>query len=298
MPESDSAEDVVGQKEGKRPSARPFPGRPCCYHWRQLIPCPVPFSETSTLVDLRDLRLGTALALVEMNDPAEAVVDARESPTDYLQELIDGLCELSLRDPLTGLANRRQFRNSLDREIDRVARSGESALLLMLDIDHFKKVNDTYGHLAGDQVLQSIARILATCVRPMDVLARYGGEEFAVVLPGCHSATFGQVVAERIRSSIESAPLRISPALELSVTVSIGGAFALPWIRSTGLLWTDRADHQLYRAKSLGRNRICIEERPDSTVPAEEKSLVFGLDSADMASQSLESPPDAPGSAD
>ena len=199
----------------------------------------------------------------------------REVPSRYLQGLIDGLCELSLKDPLTGLANRRHFRAVLEREIDRVTRSGEAALLLMLDIDHFKKVNDTHGHLAGDVVLQSVARTLSACVRPMDTLARYGGEEFAVVLPACQAA-FGRVVAERIRRAVANNPIRISPGVELNVTVSVGGAFAMQWIRSSTLLWTDRADHQLYQAKSAGRNRVSIEEQPDSTVSAEEKSLLFG----------------------
>ena len=198
-----------------------------------------------------------------------------ETPVDYLQSLIDGLCELSLKDPLTGLANRRHFRTVLEREIDRVTRSGESALLLMLDVDNFKRVNDTYGHMAGDLVLQSVARTLDACVRPMDTLARYGGEEFAVVLPACH-AGFGLAVAERIRQAVESTPIAISPTVELQITISIGGAFALQWIRSTTLLWTERADAQLYKAKMGGRNRVSIEDQPDSTVTAEEKSLLFG----------------------
>ena len=231
-------------------------------------------SAASHLVDLRDLRLDTAHALVAQAGGSEAALH-REVPSHYLQSLIDGLCELSLKDPLTGLANRRHFRAVLEREIDRVTRSGEAALLLMLDIDHFKKVNDTHGHLAGDVVLQSVARTLAACVRPMDTLARYGGEEFAVVLPACQAA-FGRVVAERIRRAVANTPIRISPSVELNVSVSVGGAFAMQWIRSTTLLWTDRADHQLYQAKSAGRNRVSIEEQPDSTVSAEEKSLLFG----------------------
>jgi diguanylate cyclase (GGDEF)-like protein len=228
----------------------------------------------SHIVDLRDLRLDTAHALVAQAGGSEAALH-REQPSRYLQNLIDGLCELSLKDPLTGLANRRHFRAVLEREIDRVTRSGEAALLLMLDIDHFKQINDTHGHLAGDVVLQSVARTLSACVRPMDTLARYGGEEFAVVLPACQ-AGFGKVVAERIRRAVANTPVRISPSVEVNVTLSIGGAFAMQWIRSTTLLWTDRADQQLYNAKSIGRNRVSIEEQPDSTVSAEEKSLLFG----------------------
>ena len=224
-------------------------------------------------IDLSNLRLETARALLAQDGGLRDPLD--DSPTGYLQELIDGLCELSLKDPLTGLANRRQFRNVLEREIDRVTRTGESALLLMLDIDHFKAVNDSHGHPAGDLVLQSIARTLSSCVRPMDTLARYGGEEFAVVLPGCQAA-FGQTVAERIRRTIEATPISIGPGIDLHVTVSIGGAFTLQWVRSTTLLWTDRADHQLYRAKAEGRNRVCLEQPPDSTVSADEKTMLFG----------------------
>lgn len=197
-----------------------------------------------------------------------------ESARDYLQSIIDGLCELSLKDPLTGLANRRQFRTTLNRSIDMVARSGEPALLLMLDIDHFKKVNDTYGHQAGDRVLQAVAKCLAACVRPMDTLARYGGEEFAVVMPYCHTA-FGMVVAERIRAAIEALVIPVSLGATIQVTVSIGGAYAPEWVRSTAALWTERADTQLYQAKASGRNRVCLDHQQEVYVSAEEKSLLF-----------------------
>lgn len=232
-------------------------------------------SETaSSIIDLRDFRLDDARALLE-HDPSNRLPEPEESPTAYLQSIIDNLCELSLKDPLTGLANRRHFRSVLSREIDMVARSGESALLLMLDIDHFKKVNDTYGHLAGDQVLQAVAKCLATCVRPMDTVARYGGEEFAVILPSCQ-VSFGQTVAERIRETIGNLSISVAPLVSIQVTVSIGGAYAPEWVRSTTALWTDRADIQLYRAKAAGRNRVCIDQQPVIAVSAEEKSLLFG----------------------
>lgn len=228
----------------------------------------------SASIRLRDLRLATAHALVAQSLGSEQAL-REQVPLHYLQNLIDGLCELSLKDPLTGLPNRRHISAVLEREIDRVARSGEAALLLMLDIDHFKRVNDSHGHLAGDVVLQSVARTLESCVRPMDTVGRYGGEEFAIVLPTCQFG-FGRVVAERVRRAIESTPIRISPSLTLDITVSIGGAFALQWIRSTTTLWIDRADAELYKAKLAGRNRVSIEDQPDSSVSAEEKSLLFG----------------------
>lgn len=209
-----------------------------------------------------------------MQEGGDVATLAEGEPAPYVQALIDGLCELSLKDPLTGLANRRFLYATLDREIDRVTRAGDSALLMMLDIDHFKSINDAHGHLAGDLVLQSVARTLSACVRPMDTVARYGGEEFAVVLPSCQ-ATFARAVAERMRRAIETTPVRISPVEQVNVTVSVGGAFALQWIRSTKQLWVERADQQLYLAKQAGRNCIVLEEPPDSTVSAEEKNMLF-----------------------
>lgn len=197
------------------------------------------------------------------------------TPAVYVQSLIDALCDLSSHDPLTGLANRRSFEQAMDRELDRVARSGEVALLLLVDIDHFKRVNDTHGHLVGDALLKTLARRIEDCVRPMDTVARFGGEEFAVVLPNC-SYTFGRIVAERIRRSVEATPLPVHHGLSLPITVSVGGAYAPQWIRSAASLWTERADRQLYRAKRDGRNLACLEEPIDTVVTAEEKELLYG----------------------
>lgn len=222
---------------------------------------------------LQQLRLDGALALLGETETS-ALPPAQTDANAYLQAVIDGLCDLSLRDPLTAAANRRHFDSILDRELDRVARSGDVALLLMVDIDHFKQVNDQYGHNIGDAVLQQVAHALAHCVRPMDTLARYGGEEFAIVLPACQPA-YGQNVADRVRRAVEALRVRINPSQQIGVTVSIGGAYALQWIRSTRKLWIERADQQLYLAKGQGRNRIEIEQQPDSTVTAEEKNLLF-----------------------
>ena len=116
------------------------------------------------------LRLEVALNLLNQ---AGWVAPAAIQPgtTDWLQAIVDGLCDVSSRDALTGLANRRQFEAAINREVDRVARNGEPALLLVLDIDHFKKVNDTHGHAAGDEVIKAVAAALQDCVRPMDTPA-------------------------------------------------------------------------------------------------------------------------------
>jgi diguanylate cyclase len=192
----------------------------------------------------------------------------------WLQAVIDALCDLSSRDALTGLANRRQFELALAREVDRVARAGEPALVLIIDIDRFKLVNDSHGHSAGDVVIQSVAKSLMECVRPMDTVARFGGEEFAIILPNCPPA-FGQTVAERIRRKVEQQPVAIALNQSLNITISLGGAFAPQWVRSSASLWIERADQQLYRAKSEGRNRTCLEMPPVSLVSAEEKGLLF-----------------------
>jgi diguanylate cyclase (GGDEF)-like protein len=218
------------------------------------------------------LHLERALALLEQSGlPAPRGV---EGSTQWMQALVDSLCDLSSRDGLTGLANRRNFENAIARETDRVARSGEPALLLMLDIDHFKRINDLHGHVAGDLVIKAVASALSACVRPMDLVARFGGEEFAIILPNCPPA-FGATVAERIRASVETCSITLVGGQVLGCTISIGGAYAPQWVRSTPSVWMERADLQLYRAKSEGRNRTCLEPTPVSVVSAEEKGLLF-----------------------
>ena len=228
----------------------------------------------STKSDSQALNLDAALQLLEQSGhPLPRLRDTGKAA--WLQAVIDGLCELSSRDPLTGLANRRHFELMLAGEVDRVARAGEPALVLMIDIDHFKKVNDAHGHPAGDEVLKHVAHALSDCIRPMDTVARFGGEEFAMILPNC-PPSFAHAVAERIRIRIQSMTIPIAAGETVRVTVSLGGAFAPQWVRSSPLLWVERADQQLYRAKSEGRNRACLEEPMVSHVSAEEKGLLFG----------------------
>ncbi|WIV99591.1 GGDEF domain-containing protein [Kinneretia aquatilis] len=231
-------------------------------------------SPTPALLDARRLRLDLALQLLQQ---AGALLPEAEPYSEaWLQGIMDALCDLSSKDALTGLVNRRSFEMALAREVDRVARSGEPALLLVLDIDHFKAVNDTYGHAAGDLVIQAVAGALNQVVRPMDTVARVGGEEFAIVLPKC-AAGFGATVAERLRERVAELRIEIASGQVLAVTVSLGGAFAPQWVRSSSLLWMERADRQLYRAKAEGRNRACLENQVDSLVSAEEKGMLFAV---------------------
>jgi diguanylate cyclase (GGDEF)-like protein len=228
---------------------------------------------TNRNVDVDALSLGSALMLIAQS--GQAVRADPHAPQDFVQSVIDALCDLSSRDPLTGLANRRSFTQVMEQELDRVARLGDDALLLMVDVDHFKQVNDTHGHLAGDAVLKQLAARLLACVRPMDSVARFGGEEFAVVLPNC-SHSYSMVVAERIRTTMERTPFELGDGVSLHLTVSVGGTFAPQWVRSDVALWVERTDRQLYRAKHEGRNRVCLEETFDTVVSTEEKELLYG----------------------
>ena len=240
----------------------------------------------ATVDPLNDLQLHTALQLLKQAG-RDVAADAVPGSGAWLQAVVDALCDLSSRDALTGLANRRQFEVTIEREVDRVARAGEPALVLMIDIDHFKAVNDAHGHPAGDQVLKAVAQVLQDGVRPMDTVARYGGEEFAIVLPNC-SPAFGHAVAERLRAEVEQRLVNLGPgaptSADVHVTVSIGGAFAPQWVRSSAALWTERADRQLYRAKSEGRNRTCLEPAAVYQVSAEEKGMLFGTAQFDAPS--------------
>lgn len=173
-------------------------------------------------------------------------------------ELDRTLYELATKDALTGLDNRHQFHALLRHYIERVRRYGQLIALLLIDADHFKNINDTYGHDVGDLALQHIARVIATSCRSTEVCSRWGGEEFAVLAPESneHGAT---VLAERIRNRIAFFPLELSGSQKVEISVSIG----------ITILRADdspeeafrRADRSLYLAKELGRNRTVFEGR-------------------------------------
>jgi diguanylate cyclase (GGDEF)-like protein len=171
------------------------------------------------------------------------------------------LSEVSSRDALTGLYNRWFVIEKIDSEMNRAMRHGSPMSLIMLDIDHFKRVNDTWGHGVGDQVLQAIGKLLRDSCRVYDVPGRYGGEEFCIVLPETKPGNTG-VVAERIRSRLEETELPCGET-SISVTASIGIAgMDLPEINEllSPAALIDRADRALYSAKNRGRNRVELWE--------------------------------------
>ena len=172
-----------------------------------------------------------------------------------LREGHEALERLSVTDPLTGLANRRRLMAELEREVLRSGRLERPCAVIMLDVDHFKRFNDTYGHPAGDELLRRLADALRRLVREVDTPARYGGEEFMVILPETPLAQ-AAAIAERIRARV--AEERISPdgdGEQVGVTVSIGLA-GFPGDATSPESLIEAADDALYRAKESGRNRV------------------------------------------
>ncbi len=162
----------------------------------------------------------------------------------------------STTDFLTGLHNVRRFDKALNECMRTAVQRGERLSLLMIDIDFFKSINDTYGHKAGDDVLREIAVVLQRSSRSVDIVSRNGGEEFSVLLPDC-SIERAVEVAERIRQSVEAHPFPIERGESLRMTVSIGAATYPDMLsRSDELL--QKADDGLYQAKRTGRNRVCV----------------------------------------
>lgn len=177
---------------------------------------------------------------------------------DQLEQQHQRLHELAIRDGLTGLINHTEFGNRLYAEWQNSVRKQRNIVLMMLDLDHFKKINDNYGHPTGDLALKCVAEVLKTLVRPVDVAARYGGEEFSVLLPETDIAV-AKKVAERILEGVRGTSCKGPRGEDVSVTISIGLASGKA---SPEQLLHD-ADVALYRAKDEGRNRVCISADAD-----------------------------------
>ncbi|HQW66260.1 MAG TPA: diguanylate cyclase [Gemmatimonadales bacterium] len=236
-------------------------------------------------VDLPDVD-GYALARLMRQDPRLALVPiifltARNSLADQMEGLRAGgddflakpvdrshllqlvltrtergrrIRELVHRDGLTGILNHATLMAELDYAIAFAQRHGEPLCFLMLDLDHFKRINDTHGHLVGDQVLVHVARIFRKAIRGSDLLGRYGGEEFGIILRKCPPAN-GRATAEKLRLALADSPITLPGSDPIPLHVSIGvGAF--PGSGTTATTVAEAADQALYKAKSSGRNRV------------------------------------------
>jgi diguanylate cyclase (GGDEF)-like protein len=189
---------------------------------------------------------------------AARVMAAAAAPAfsrEQLRTQLGELTELATVDPVTGLFNRRYFETRLEAEVERAKRQGQDVALLLIDIDDFKRVNDTRGHLEGDRTLREVADLLRAGVRIFDVCARYGGEEFVIVMPAA-SVDVAQQIAERIRARIERSFSQDSPP----VTISVGVGMLARGNTADQLV--DVADRALIAAKKAGKNMVCTGPMP------------------------------------
>jgi diguanylate cyclase (GGDEF)-like protein len=211
-------------------------------------------------------------------DEAKRIIEGDGLVTDDLQEIIDRLCALSMHDGLTGVFNRRYFDDRVKEEVRRAQRSNQPLCVILGDIDHFKVVNDRYGHQVGDSVLRMVAKTFSDSVRSSDSVSRYGGEEFVALLPNT-TAQGALNVAWRIREAVDQSDIRLE-SKRLAVAISLGVAAFAPADTDDAAALVKRADRQLYRAKNEGRNRVCcapedLERMKSTGVTSEERSLLF-----------------------
>ncbi|MBD3653072.1 sensor domain-containing diguanylate cyclase [Kangiella sp.] len=196
----------------------------------------------------------------ELLDQILAEKKKSEQALIELKEVNQKLEELAATDSLTGVANRREFMSRSEEEMSRAYRNGTELCMMVVDFDHFKEVNDEYGHQAGDKVLKNFVKLTSEIMRPSDLLARIGGEEFALLLPET-SLSSAAKVAERLRQYIEENPIAIGKK-NIKLTISIGLAQYQPKV-DTVKKWLHRADELLYQAKDKGRNRVEVEDSKD-----------------------------------
>jgi two-component system cell cycle response regulator len=237
--------------------------------------------------EMRKLRQAsyTYILLLTAKDAKESVVEGLESGADdyltkpyhaqelrarirvglRLLDLEDSLVQAreamrfkATHDALTGIWNRGTIMETFDREISRSRREGVSIGVLIADLDHFKSVNDTYGHIAGDCVLREVTKRMQADIRTYDTIGRYGGEEFLILLPGCNRSETADK-AERLRKTILQLPIETQSG-PLKITMSVGGVASADWPEYTVGQMLHLADSALYRAKEEGRNRTVIVE--------------------------------------
>ncbi len=215
----------------------------------------LPLALTLPFLDLPTRKLVGMVLLVAVGSLWLSVGHMRALLVRILRKQI-AFQHVSSEDRLTGLGNRRRFDENLDAAWSQASRMGVPLSLIILDVDHFKKFNDSYGHPAGDECLRRVAQVLSSCIkRGGDTVARYGGEEFAAVL--FHTPmTDAKHIAEKMCRVVMEIGLKHEQSPYGVVTISLGGATVLPSVKSTPQELIQHADAALYRAKELGRNRV------------------------------------------
>jgi diguanylate cyclase (GGDEF)-like protein len=239
----------------------------------------VPGASNVVVVPLKAGREGQGLLLAESGPPPNRRMSRRS--LDMVSrfaahaalalrnaDLKAEIARLAASDPLTGLANRRALTSSLAREVARSARTAEPLSLAIMDIDFFKKINDTYGHVAGDDVLRDVAETMAANVRDVDVVARYGGEEFAIVLPNCPSDG-AMIVVERVRAAVAA----LSTVTKVTVSAGIATSSAGSGRDAEGLMAA--ADEALYASKHAGRDRATLAPPAQAPAPTVRSALAL-----------------------
>jgi diguanylate cyclase (GGDEF)-like protein len=207
-----------------------------------------------------------------------------EPKLDALAAEVEQLTDLVTKDTLTGLSNYRHFTNVVSQEMERSRRTGQPMTLIIIDADHFKKVNDNWGHEVGNHALKLISSCIVQSIRQLDIACRYGGEEFVVIFPSTDITTSIRV-AERIRAAIESTPLIIQlddsdEPIKHPLTVSIGvSSFPAKIENDDWHKLVERADNKLYEAKLNGRNQVCYGKiaTESQQVSEDEKSALFDI---------------------
>ena len=206
----------------------------------------------------------------ETNKALEDRLTLSKSEINNLQQSLEAMRAESLTDPLTGLGNRKYFDRTMRTAIQNALQNNQPLSLLIMDIDHFKSFNDSYGHLTGDQVLRLVATSLKQTIKGQDITARYGGEEFTVVLPDT-ALRQALTVADHIRRAIMSKELKKKSTGEIlgRVTISAGVAMLKPGDDIDSMI--ERADACLYAAKRNGRNRVICEADPEYAADAQSR---------------------------